>query len=664
MVTKIVEGGTTCELTSLVPTPKDGATYAFEVRANGPTNDAQYVTSGWSTKSAESAAWKTPVVEYGLTVGGVDVTSANAADVLNDGTVSYDPSSQTLTLKNASITGTNEGNCSIEVDPGMTLALTIALEGSNSCGPIMTQKGATTITGSGSLTVTQPNGGEGQTGISAQDEISIDGAKLIVNSKESGITTNGGDVTIQNGAQVEISCTDKEAYCAIISKDLTVTGAVTQATDESYSYADDKSAYLRFEPSGTAYRLTVEDGPGAGSYVAGTSVSVVASAPVSDKHFAGWTVDPEGMGVMENANASSTTFTMPACDVTLTATFENHTLTHYEAVPSTCTDDGTIEYWECEECGLLFSDNAGTNQIAEADLVDPADGHNYVNGVCIVCGARQPGQVTPPSDPTYPPEVEEGEGGTVEVTPERPHEGDKVTIAPDPDDGQVVDEIVVIGDDGEPIDVVDNGDGTWSFEQPGGKVTITVTFRCDGGELCPTRGFLDVDQSQWYHAAADWAVTEGVLNGYGDGGELLGPLNTITRAEMAQVLWNRAGRPEATADLSQFSDVDPDAWYADAVAWCLSEGIFRGYGDTFGTERPISREEVATVLWRLSGSPEPSTDLSSFSDSGYVSGYATDALSWAVESGVVTGKDDGAKLDPQGVCTRAEAAAMLMRMGE
>ena len=239
VVTKIVEGGTTCELTSLVPTPKDGATYAFEVRAIGPANDAQYTSSDWSAKSDESATWKTPVVEYGLTVGGVDVTSANAADVLNDGTVSYDPSSQTLTLKNASITGTNEGNCSIEVDPGMTLALTIALEGSNSCGPIMTQKGATTITGSGSLTVTQPNGGEGQTGISALDEISIDGAKLIVNSKESGITTNGGDVTIQNGAQVEISCTDKEAYCAIISKDLTVTGADTSleaSTDTWGSY--------------------------------------------------------------------------------------------------------------------------------------------------------------------------------------------------------------------------------------------------------------------------------------------------------------------------------------------------------------------------------------------------------------------------------------------
>ncbi|HIY51164.1 MAG TPA: S-layer homology domain-containing protein [Candidatus Olsenella avicola] len=332
-----------------------------------------------------------------------------------------------------------------------------------------------------------------------------------------------------------------------------------------------------------------------------------------------------------------------------------HSFTHYVSNgDATCTGDGT-ETAACDNgCGATDTRTA----------VGSATGHSFVDGVCSVCGVRQPGQVTPPSDPTYPPEVEEGEGGTVEVTPARPHEGDEVTIAPDTDDGQVVDEIVVIGDDGEPIDVVDNGDGTWSFKQPKGSVTITVTFRCDGGGLCPTRGFLDVDQSQWYHAAADWAVENGALNGYGDGGELLGPLNTITRAEMAQVLWNQAGRPAAEADLSGFADVDASGWYADPVAWCLSEGIFRGYGDTFGTERAISREEVATVLWRLSGSPEADSDLSSFSDSASVSDYATGALAWAVESGVVTGKDDGTALDPQGPCTRAEVAAMLMRMSE
>ena len=175
--------------------------------------------------------------------------------------------------------------------------------------------------------------------------------------------------------------------------------------------------------------------------------------------------------------------------------------------------------------------------------------------------------------------------------------------------------------------------------------------------------FPDAVEGQWYSEPVRWAWLSGVMTGYGDG-ETFGALNTITRAEMAQVLWNQAGKPEAEADLSGFADVDASGWYADAVAWCLSEGIFQGYGDAFGTERPISREEVATVLWRLSGEPESSLDLSSFSDAASVSDYATGALAWAVGSGVVAGKDDGTKLDPQGVCTRAEAAAMLMRMGE
>lgn len=188
----------------------------------------------------------------------------------------------------------------------------------------------------------------------------------------------------------------------------------------------------------------------------------------------------------------------------------------------------------------------------------------------------------------------------------------------------------------------------------------SVTFRI----LNSGTNFADVDPLSWYFEAVSWAAEHGVFNGYGDGGQLFGPLNTITRAEMAQVLWNRIGRPEADADLASFSDVDSSGWYADAVAWCLSEGIFQGYGDTFGTERPISREEVATVLWRLSGEPESFLDLSSFSDASSVSEYAAGALSWAVENRVVTGKDDGTGLDPQGQCTRAEVATMLMRMGE
>ena len=260
--------------------------------------------------------------------------------------------------------------------------------------------------------------------------------------------------------------------------------------------------------------------------------------------------------------------------------------------------------------------------------------------------------------------VAETDGGKVSVTPTRADEGDEVTIAATPDEGQEVREVTVTDEGGKSVEVrAGEKDGEYVFTMPDGAVTVTVTFGCDGGELCPTHGFNDVDQDAWYHDAVDWAVENGVLNGYGEGGESLGPVADVTRAEMAQMLWNRAGRPEAEADLSEFTDVDAVGWYAPALEWCVSEGIFSGYGDTFGTERVISREEAATVLWRIAGSPEADADLSGYGDASKVSEYATGAVEWAVSTGVLTGKGDVA-LDPQAGCTRGEVAAMMMRMAE
>ena len=260
--------------------------------------------------------------------------------------------------------------------------------------------------------------------------------------------------------------------------------------------------------------------------------------------------------------------------------------------------------------------------------------------------------------------VSETDGGTVKVDPTRADEGDEVTVTATPDEGQEVREVTVTDEYGKAVAVeAGEKDGEFVFTMPDGAVTVTVTFGCDGGELCPTHGFADVDQGAWYHDAIDWAVENGVLNGYGDGGTTLGPVADVTRAEMAQMLWNRAGRPEATADLSAFTDVASDGWYAPALEWCVSEGIFSGYGDTFGTERTISREEAATVLWRLAGSPEADADLSGYGDASKVSDYATGAIEWAVSEGVLTGKGDVA-LDPQAGCTRGEVAAMMMRMAK
>ena len=273
----------------------------------------------------------------------------------------------------------------------------------------------------------------------------------------------------------------------------------------------------------------------------------------------------------------------------------------------------------------------------------------------------------PVSRPAYPPEIEvPGGGGSVSIDPERPHTGDEVTITPEPDEGKVVDSVTVTDKDGEPVEVTDNGDGTWSFTQPPGKVTITVTFRCDGGELCPSAHLTDVDQTQWYHLAVDWAVGTGLMTGYGDGSGLFGVSDPLSRAQLAQVLWNQAGRPAADPEaVGRFSDCAAGEWYAPAVAWAASEGYMTGYDDgSFGPADDMTREQLATVLWRMADSPEASGDLSGYPDAGEVSEFAREAVEWAVSVGAISGQGSTGELDPVGTLERCHVAMMFMRLAE
>lgn len=276
--------------------------------------------------------------------------------------------------------------------------------------------------------------------------------------------------------------------------------------------------------------------------------------------------------------------------------------------------------------------------------------------------------VVPP--PTYEPEIEvPGGGGAVTIDPMYPVEGDKVTITPVPDEGMTVDEVTVVDRDGEPINLVDNGDGTWTYVQPADQVTITVTFVCDGGPLCPSAHLEDVDQSLWYHLSIDWAVTTGTLVGYDDG--TFGPDNPITRAEMATVLWRISDEPQRAHNLPE--DCDPEAFYAEAVAWALSEEVFHGYGDgsTFGPDDPLTREQAACVLKnsadRLGIDTSARADLSGYPDSDEVSEWAEESLAWAVASDILHGfelEDGTREIQPLRACTRAEMAALLMNLSE
>ena len=266
-----------------------------------------------------------------------------------------------------------------------------------------------------------------------------------------------------------------------------------------------------------------------------------------------------------------------------------------------------------------------------------------------------------PSQGEHAVKVEQAEGGKVSVTPARADEGDEVTITATPDKGQEVRSVAVTTKDGKKVKVT-KGDkaGTWTFEMPDSEVTVKVTFGCDGGELCPTHKFDDVSTDAWYHDVVDWAVEEGLLSGYADG--TLGPDGTLSRAQLATVLWRQAGEPAAEGGLS-FADCDPEAFYAEAVAWADEAGIIEGYGDgtNFGPEDSVTREQLATILWRQAGEPEGSGDLSGYPDGGDATDYAVPALEWAVDAGVLSGFGDGS-LAPGGVLSRAMLAAMLQRI--
>ena len=102
-------------------------------------------------------------------------------------------------------------------------------------------------------------------------------------------------------------------------------------------------------------------------------------------------------------------------------------------------------------------------------------------------------------------------------------------------------------------------------------------------------------------------------------------------------------------------------WYTEAVLWAVENGIVNGYGDgTFRSNAPVTREQIAAVLWRLSGAPESSGDISDYTDGAAVSAWATDAVMWCVEEGILKGTNEQT-LAANRTATRAEAAAILCR---
>ena len=196
-------------------------------------------------------------------------------------------------------------------------------------------------------------------------------------------------------------------------------------------------------------------------------------------------------------------------------------------------------------------------------------------------------------------------------------------------------------------------------------MTVYAGWRVDENPNTGANPFTDVSEKDWFYGDVMFVYENGLM--LGTSKTLFSPHGTATRGMMATILWRMEGSP-APKGKNSFTDVEAGKWYADAITWTAENGIFAGYGkDKFGPDDPITREQLAAIFYRYADYKgydlTVKGNLDKFKDADKITDYAKTAMQWAVGSGLVKGKS-GNLLDPQGTATRAEIAAMLHRFIE
>ena len=232
-----------------------------------------------------------------------------------------------------------------------------------------------------------------------------------------------------------------------------------------------------------------------------------------------------------------------------------------------------------------------------------------------------------------------GAHGIARVDDYNPSTGDRVTITVTPDEGYEVDQVLVTTASGKKVPVTRTGENRYVFEMPSDSVSIQVTYKAEEKVV-----YTDVSPYAWYAEAVEYVTVQGLMNGVGEG--KFAPGATVTRAMVWTVLARMDG--ENTEGGS--------TWYSKARTWAMENGV----SDGANPEAAITREQLATMLYRYCGSPAVSGSLSGYADGSSVSDWAEDAMLWAIEQGLIEGVGDN-KLAPAADTTRAQLAQILMR---
>ena len=243
--------------------------------------------------------------------------------------------------------------------------------------------------------------------------------------------------------------------------------------------------------------------------------------------------------------------------------------------------------------------------------------------------------------------------GTVTVSPKNASKGDTVTITVKSDSGYVLETISVTDKNGNDLKLTNKGNGKYTFTMPGSKVTVSASFMEDNSLL---NFFYDVPNDAYYYEAIKWAAENGITGGVGN--SLFAPNQPCTRAQIVTFLWRAAGSPEPK-NMSNFSDVPADSYYAKAVAWAVENGITTGTGDgKFSPDATCTRAQSVTFLFRASKAS--ANGAPAFSDVAATAYYA-EAVKWATDNGIINGIGDNL-FGSDNDCTRAQIVTFLYRM--
>ena len=238
--------------------------------------------------------------------------------------------------------------------------------------------------------------------------------------------------------------------------------------------------------------------------------------------------------------------------------------------------------------------------------------------------------------------------GTITADPTEAAKGGKVTLTVTPANGYTLDALMVLDADGNALALSKQG-GKFTFTMPSSDVTVKAVF-------APSGIFTDVPAGSAYEDAIQWAVKNGITNGYGNG--LFGTNDPCTRGQIVTFLWRAAGCPQPKMTLNPFRDVAAGDYCYTAVIWAVENGITNGIGDgLFGPDQTCTRAQSVTFLYRAAGSPAVSG--SSFRDVP-ASAFCAAAVEWAVKNGITNGTSEGI-FSPNAVCTRGQIVTFLYR---